>query len=233
MFAYTCIDLTHTLSMDAPSWEGSCGFHLHTCKTEGEEEVVFHVQHMRLQAGMGTHMDAPAHMCSKGATIDELTLDACLRPCVVIDVRSKAHEYYKVSAQDILNFEKMQGFIEAGTCVFVHTGWGRFWDDSQKYRNNLVFPSVSFEAIKLLMTRSIAGLGIDTLSPDLPESGYPVHRLLLEAGHYIIENVSGLDRIPVSGAYVLALPMKIKGATEAPIRLVALIPKNCEKKTQG
>jgi kynurenine formamidase len=40
-----------------------------------------------------------------------------------------------------------------------------------------------------------------------------------------LENVTALDRIPTSGALVVAMPMKIKGGSGGPLRLVALVPR--------
>ena len=42
------------------------------------------------------------------------------------------------------------------------------------------------------------------------------------------ENVANLDQVPVKGAYVMALPMKIKGGSGAPLRIVALVPELAE-----
>ncbi len=67
-------------------------------------------------------------------------------------------------------------------------------------------------------------VGIDTLSPDNPKNDFPVHKLILEAGKYIIENVANTNLLPTNGSIICALPIKIKEGTEAPIRLVAMIP---------
>ena len=68
-----------------------------------------------------------------------------------------------------------------------------------------------------------AGIGIDTLSPDVPTSGFPVHKIILGADKYIVENIVGLEKMPATHAYVLTLPIKGLGLTEAPVRMVGLI----------
>lgn len=73
------------------------------------------------------------------------------------------------------------------------------------------------------MDRNVNGIGIDTLSPDTPISNFPVHRIILDANKYIIENINNLERMPVIGAYVLALPLKGPELTEAPVRMIGLI----------
>lgn len=219
------IDLTHTLEENIPSWNGSCGFSS-TIKLDYEDcstKEKFRVQQLKMHAGIGTHIDAPAHCIPNGKTVDQLRLADLVAPCIVIEVSANAHERYSVSPLDIQEFEKAHGAIQPGQFVMIRTGWERFWDEPEKYRNNLVFPSVSKEAAKILLERQIVGLGIDTLSPDRSEDGYPVHAALLGAGKYIIENAANLKELPQHGSMIFALPIKIKNGTEAPIRLIAII----------
>ncbi|MBY0502110.1 MAG: cyclase family protein [Alphaproteobacteria bacterium] len=220
------VDLTHVLCSDAPSWNGSCGFQMEIMKDYGENSGTrFRTHSMSLEAGIGTHIDAPSHCIQGGLTIDELSLKDLIAPCVLLDVSDKSHDTFSLSSKDILDFEERHGKIEESSFIIVHTGWGRFWKNPEAYRNNYHFPCVSQEAAELLLERGIKGLGIDTLSPDRPESGYPVHQLMLSSGKYIVENVANAHLLPPKGPYTLALPIKVKEATEAPIRLVAMLPK--------
>lgn len=222
---YQIIDLTHTLEEGMPCWDAGCGFQ-HVIKldyADCPDEVKFRVNHIQMDAGIGTHIDAPAHCIAGGVTIDQLKIEDLIAPCVVIDVSAAAHERYSLSVADIKAFEKAHGDLKPGLFVMIRTGWEQFWGQPDKYRNHYLFPSVSKEAAVFLLERQIVGLGIDTLSPDRPEDGYPVHAALLGAGKYIIENAANLNALPVSGSYILALPMKIKAGTEAPLRLIALI----------
>jgi kynurenine formamidase len=52
---------------------------------------------------------------------------------------------------------------------------------------------------------------------------FPVHRAILGAGKYLVENVANAKELPPTGARIFVMPMKIKDGTEAPIRLVALV----------
>ncbi len=222
---FTLIDLTHTLFPEIPSWNGTCGFHSEI-KLDYEDcstDVKFRVQQLKLHAGVGTHMDAPAHCIKGGLTIDEIPLMELAAPSIVIDVSTKAHETYQVTPSDILSFENKFGVLPPHAFVMIYTGWDRFWQDPEKYRNNLVFPSVSGETAQLLLERNIRGLGIDTLSPDCPQNGFPVHQLLLGNGKYIVENIQNAQKMPPQGGYSLALPIKTQGGTEAPMRLVGLL----------
>jgi len=100
------------------------------------------------------------------------------------------------------------------------------WHDTNKYRNNLQFPSITEDTAQVLLQRNIAGLGIDTLSPDIPTTGYIVHKMILGSGKYIIENIAHANQLPPTGSLSLCLPMTIQSGTEVPVRLLGLIPVN-------
>ena len=227
-FPFNIVDLTHPLSPTAPSWDGSCGFEHHaiwdyeTCTTQ----VKFRVQHITMHAGIGTHMDAPAHCIPGGKTIDELSLESLISPCIVIDISQHAHEAYQCAPSDIQTFERKYGKIPKHAFVIIRTGWDAYWTQPKKYRNNLRFPTIALDTAKLLLEREIAGLGIDTLSPDNESNGYQVHQIILGAGKYLVENVSSSSKLPPVGSFSMALPMMIQDGTEAPIRLIALLPKD-------
>ncbi|HVV67752.1 MAG TPA: cyclase family protein [Gammaproteobacteria bacterium] len=225
-FPYSPIDLTHALEQSIPTWDGDCGFQ-HRVRSNYDacpNEVKFRVGEFAMQSGIGTHLDAPAHCIPGASTIDQISLEKLIAPCVVIDVSNHCDENYRVSPQDIKNFEKEFSLILPGTFVMIKTGWERFWEEPEKYRNNHRFPSVSKEAASLLIEKDVCGLGIDTLSPDCPESGFPVHQLFLQSNKLIVENAANLHDLPKIGSFILVIPIKAKEATEAPIRLFALIP---------
>ena len=225
-FPFNVIDLTHPISPDSPSWDASCGFQ-HKITLDYEQcttTTQFRVQTIQMHAGIGTHLDAPAHCIPGGTTIEQLRLNELIAPCVVIDVSKEAHASYVCESADIQSFERKYGKISRGSFVIICTGWSRFWHQPKQYRNELQFPSVSKEAALLLLEREIVGLGIDTFSADKADSEYPVHHALLRAGKYLVENIAQAEQLPAVGSYSMALPILTVGGTEAPIRLIGLIP---------
>jgi kynurenine formamidase len=226
-FPFEVIDLTHAISQESPSWEGGCGFEHNIILDykDCDEPAKFRVQEIKMLAGIGTHMDSPAHCIPGGKTIDALPLQDLIAPCVVVDISKQAHEAYQCSLEDLKVFERKYGKIPKNSFVIIHTGWGQYWSQPKQYRNNLNFPSISLEAALFLLERDIQGLGIDTLSADRSDSGYPVHQAVLGADKYLIENIAHSENVPPMGSFSLALPLLIKGATEAPMRLIAIIMK--------
>lgn len=222
---FTFVDLTHSLSPDVPHWGIDVGFKYNARYIQGAEATEglrFRVQRLEMSAGIGTHMDAPAHCFENAIAIDKIPLQTLITTCRVIDVSANVHDTYSVLSDDILQFEEKYGVIPKGAFVIIHTGWDQRWSQPGKYRNEKLFPNISVEAAKLLLTRDIVGLGIDTLSPDAFGSNFPVHELILGAGKYIIENIANAKQLDPVDSFIFALPMKIVDGTEAPIRLIGM-----------
>lgn len=225
-FPYHIVDLSHTLDEAIPSWNGSCGFHQEVkLDYNSNIEISFRVQQLKMHAGIGTHLDAPAH-CNLGKkTIHQLDLNNLVAPCVMINVSAQADENYSLSLDEVKLFEKTHGIIQPKSFVIIRTGWEKFWKEPKKYHNNYRFPSVSKAAADFLIERQVVGLGIDTLSPDRPESGFLVHAAFLGCEKYIIENIANAASLPPTGSWIMPLPIKTYGGTEAPMRLVGCIPR--------
>lgn len=227
VFPYKIIDLTHTLDEKVPTWDGLCGYTQEMTNDYGQScsmvPFAFRAHQITFRAGIGTHVDVPAHCFPGGLTVDQIELSSLVGPCAMIDISQSVHERSTLSRDDVEKFEEHHGAIEPGTIVMIHSGWDRYWAQKDAYRNNNLFPSVSAEAAELLLQRNIAGLGIDTPSPDRPEAGFPVHALLLGAHKYIIENATNLRSLPPTGSYIACLPLKARNGTEAPVRLIGLL----------
>ncbi|MDZ4154207.1 cyclase family protein [Methylicorpusculum sp.] len=225
------IDLTHTLSPEIPTWEGTCGFtQTITVDYQTYPNASCRIQSLSLFAGLGTHIDAPAHFIKNGMTIEQIPLEKLCVPVCVIDVSAHADQNYCISAQDVLTYEQKHGPIMPNSFVIGYTGWERFWHTPAAYRNadaagHMHFPGFSLEAAQLLLKRAIAGIGIDTLSPDGADLTFPVHKAILSAGCYIVENIAHAGRLAPTGAQVIIMPLKIQNGTESPARVIAIVDK--------
>jgi kynurenine formamidase len=184
----------------------------------------------------GTHLDAPRHFSEKGRTTDQIPLDQLVAPAVVIDVTKEAaaDRDYRLTREAVLAFEKANGAIGRGSAVLLRTGWSRHWPNAKAYfgddtagdASKLSFPSYGVEAARLLVEdRGAAALGIDTASIDYGRStDFQVHRVAAARNVPGFENLTNLDQLPVRGAVVIALPMKIEGGSGGPLRAIALVP---------
>jgi kynurenine formamidase len=117
--------------------------------------------------------------------------------------------------------------------VLLRTGWGARWGDRGAYLgtaltgpeavSELHFPGLHPDAARWLVTeREVKAVGLDTPSIDYGQSElFESHVTLFEANVPAFENVASLDRLPPKGFVVAALPMKIRGGTGGPLRIVA------------
>jgi kynurenine formamidase len=208
------IDLTHTLSSDTVSWDGDCGFNLSTTTDyiDCTPPNLFRVQKIEMRAGMGTHMDAPAHCIPGGKTIDALPLTDLVTECIVIDVSKEADEKYVAMPEVVARFEEKYGMIPQGSFVIFYTGWSMRWDNKEKYRNNLQFPSIHEDTAKLLLERNIAELGAETsnkygingasINAANSSEGFLIEKSYISNSHRSIrcDSCTNLDQINTSGA---------------------------------
>lgn len=183
----------------------------------------------------GTHMDAPYHFNRDGAKADAVPLARLIAPAVVIDIEDKAaaETDYALTRADIAAHEAEHGEIAAGSIILLRTGWSARWaEGAGTYLGgddeaDLHFPSFGVEAARFLIEeRGAAALGLDSASTDIgPATDFPVHRILGAANVPGFENLGDLGSLPATGAYVIALPMKIEGGSGGPLRIVALVPR--------
>jgi len=226
------IDLTHTISADAPSWEGESSV-LTAEVVASHDREGYYVRRISLDEHTSTHLDAPAHMARSGWTVDQIPAERLVGPLVVLDIGRQARQDadYRLRNEDIARWEEQYGMIPPGAVVVAYTGWAARWQTPQAYRNadtqgTLHFPGYSLEAAMLLVdSRSAVGLGIDTLSVDFGASrDYEVHRFCASRSVYHLENVANPGQVPPAGAMAAVLPMKLENGSGAPVRIVALVP---------
>jgi kynurenine formamidase len=186
----------------------------------------------------GTHLDAPIHFAKGHRTVDQIPLDQLVGDAIVIDVTAKCETQpdYRVTTEDFTAWERTNGQIPDGAIVLLRTGFARFWPDAAKYLGTaergeaavakLHFPGLHQDAAKWLTeSRRIKAIGLDTASIDYGQSTlFESHRILYEHDVPAFENLAALDRLPAKGATIVALPMKIKGGSGAPLRVMAVIP---------
>jgi kynurenine formamidase len=187
----------------------------------------------------GTHMDAPVHFAQGKQAADQVPLDRLVGAAVVIDVTdaSNANADYQISVDDLQRWEQQNGPVPADAIMLLRTGFSRRWPDAARYLGTaergesavakLHFPGLHPDAAKwIVANRPIKAIGIDTASIDYGQSSlFETHRTLYERNIPAFENLTALERLPATGAYLVALPMKIQGGSGAPLRAIAILPR--------
>lgn len=232
------IDLTHDFAEDTIYWPTAETFKLDTV-FEGISDKGFYYtayQYCAAEHG-GTHVDAPVHFAKGGKTIDQIAVEDLIGNAIVINVSNKTliNRDYQVGVKDITEWEAQYGKIKENTIILLNTGYGKYWPNRIKYMGTdkrgaeavagLHFPGLHPNAAKWLVeNRKIKAIGLDTPSIDYGQSIYfKSHQILFKENIPAFENVANIDQLPAIGATVIALPMKIRGGSGAPLRIVALI----------
>jgi len=225
------VDLGYALNEANPYWpgEGYSPFHfeiLATLEADGVYSGAF-----ATAEHLGTHLDAPNHFEAGQPSVDQIKLADLIAPLVVVDIRGacQSNPDYRLSRGDLENWERQNGPIPSGSVVFGLTGWGQYWGDYERYKNQdaagqLHFPGFSeAAALFLVEERDIRGIGIDTLSVDYGLStDFSVHHIVNGDAAYHIENAANLDKVPLSGAWVMIAPIKIEKGSGGPARVWAV-----------
>ena len=233
------IDLTYAFDSATLYWPNNPDGFQHRVDAEGVTDLGYYYSSYTILTPEhgGTHLDAPIHFYEKGETVDELPLSKLTGEAVVIDVSEKAlaDRDYLIDSVAVLAWEQEHGKIPAQTMVFFRTGYGKFYPDREAYFGTaklgteaipeLHFPGIQPEtAIWLAKERQVKAVGLDTPSLDYGQSkDFAAHQALMEYQIPGFENVANLDQLPATGIYVVALPMKIKGGSGGPLRIIATI----------
>ena len=190
---------------------------------------------------VGTHIDALCHFSCNGFVFGQKpleqsyehglrqysvdTIDPIVRRGVLLD-------FGELTADDTITPEDLHRVsagleIRPGDVVLLRTGWARRFGDAAAYVNAVRCPGPNLPAAQWLSSRAIFAAGSDTVAFEkVPAADMPVHvHLLVESGIHIIEvlNLEELARDGVREFMFVAAPLKIRGATGAPVRPLAFV----------
>ncbi|MCU0990585.1 MAG: cyclase family protein [Xanthomonadales bacterium] len=236
--AETWIDLTHELSAESVFWPTAAPFSMSTDFEGVTDKGFFYSAYSFTTAEHGgTHIDAPVHFARGANHVDEIPLEQLIGKAVVIDVSEAVRQDrdHRISVGDIEAWEARHGAIPGNSIVLFRTGFGQYWPDAEKYLGTalrgeagvaaLSFPGLDAAAAEWLMhNRAVKAVGIDTASIDPGKSThFEAHVALMSRNVPAFENVANLDRLPATGVFVVALPVKIRGGSGGPLRIVARI----------
>jgi kynurenine formamidase len=235
--AGTWVDLSHDFSTESLYWPTADGFQLEVV-ADGVVEGGFYYAANNLTTSEhgGTHLDAPVHFAEGKWSTDQIPLDRLIAPAAVVDVTDGVTPDDQVTVADLEAWEQAHGPLPDGVAVLIRTGWAERWPDAASYLGtaergaeavaDLHFPGVAPEAARWLVeNRRISALGIDTPSIDYGQSTlFETHRILYTENVVGFENLAGLEAMPEAGAFIVALPMKIRGGSGGPLRIVGFVP---------
>jgi arylformamidase len=193
----------HTFSVD----ELIPGFHV----PKGEWYIL---QEWEISSHIGTHVESPYHHIREGTDIAGLPLERVMGDAVVLDFRDKKAS----QAIERVEIQAAGSDVRPGDIVLIHTGFDRLYNEPGYDR-----PYLSLEAIRWLVEREIACVGIDASGIEKYRAEeQPGHVLLFEHGIPVIEELTHLEQLRQKRVFFIALPLPIRGVDACPVRAVAI-----------
>ena len=144
-----------------------------------------------------------------------------------------ANEDFLLMPDRVEAWEKTHGRIPKGSWVLLRTGWSHRTDPVAFLNVSADGPhSPGFDAraSRLLASeRDVLGVGVETIGTDAGQAGgfdppFPNHTIMHGAGKFGLASLRNLDRLPPTGAVVIAAPLKIVNGSGSPLRVLAIVP---------
>ena len=219
------IDLSHTLEDGMITYTGlpapiMCDF-LSREASRGHYApgVEFHIGKIEMVANTGTYLDSPFHRYADGNDLSQLDL-ATLAELDGVVARFTGKQERAITSADLR--AALGGADLNGKAVLVDTGWSKHWRTDQYFAGH---PFLTADAAELLVAAGAALVGIDSLNiDDIDDGQRPVHSTLLAANVLIVEHMTGLQTLPMTGFRFSAVPVKVKGMGSFPVRAYASLP---------
>jgi kynurenine formamidase len=203
------------------------------------------VEEIKAITHTGTHVDAPYHYAptSEGRparTIDEVPLEWCLAPGVVLDVRH-------IQPGELITIDDLRAALDKIACqlqqldiVLLQTGADKRLGSPAYFAQ----PGLGRESTLWLCEQGVKVIGIDAYTLDRPFANmkadydrtgdgrfiWPAHFAGITREYCQIEKLANLDLLPrPRGFHVSCLPVKIHKASAGWCRAVALLPEGTNK----
>jgi kynurenine formamidase len=226
------VDLTHSFSPTTPVWSGfgeakfSPAFDPKTHRPYTIKQDGFRATYYQMVGQYGTHVDPPAHFAEHGITMDQIPLKQMMLPLIVLDDtpylgKDPNHAF---SVADLRAWEKKHGRVPKGSFVALRTDMYKDWDTNPERFKRSPFPAWSFETIKFLYEkRGVAATGHESMDTDTTDK-MDSETWILRHGHYQIEVMANLDKVPPKGALIVVTWPKVEDGLGFPARAFAILP---------
>src|SRR6476620_11519056 len=237
------VDLTAPLSRDTPllvlpeQFGQTARFELEEISRYDDAGPAWYWNNFRTGEHTGTHLDAPIHWVTgqDKADVSQIPAARLVAPAVMLDFvePATADPDWLLEIDDIERWESEHGALPAGGWLLLRTGWNVRSHDQHAFLNandtGPHTPGVSVECARWLADEApIIGVGVETVGTDAGaahsfDPAFPCHQFLLGAGKYGLTQLQNLDRLPATGAVLIAGPLPIVAGSGSPARVLALV----------
>jgi kynurenine formamidase len=228
----TFVDLTHSFGPDSPVWSGFGQAKMTPAVDPKTQEPYtipkdgFRSTFYQMVGQYGTHVDPPAHFAENGITMDKIPLKDMVLPLIVLDdtpylAKDPNHAF---SVDDLRAWEKVHGRVPKGAFVALRTDMYKDWDSDPERFKRSPFPAWAFDTVKFLVEqRGVTAIGHESMDTDTTDK-MESETYLLQHGHFQIEVMANLDKVPPKGALILVSWPKVKDGLGFPARAIAILP---------
>jgi kynurenine formamidase len=226
------VDLTHSFSPVTPVWKGfgPATFSGAADPKTGQPYTIakdgFRASFYSMVGQYGTHVDPPAHFDPTGMTLDDIPLKQMILPLVVFDITPmlKDNPNHALTVADIKDWERGHGRVPAGCFAALRTDMYKDWNANPERFERYPFPAWSLEAIQFLyQQRGMVANGHESMDTDTSKN-LDSEKWLLTHGHWQIEAMGRLDRVPATGALIVVTWPKPERGLGFPARAFAILP---------
>lgn len=239
------VDLTQPLGPDTPViglppiFASSPGVTMQVISRFDDKGPAWYWNTISMGEHTGTHFDAPVHWITgkdlADNACDTIPVRRFIGPACVIDVTAdveRNHDFL-LMPEHVAAWEDKHGRIPAGAWVLLRTGWSRRTDAASFLNvkdDGPHSPGFHASTSRLLATdRDVLGVGVETVGTDAGQAGgfdppFPNHGTMHGAGKFGLASLRNLDKLPATGAVVIAAPLKLVGGSGSPLRVLAITP---------
>jgi kynurenine formamidase len=239
------VDLTQPLGPSTPviglppMFAPSPGVTIDVISRYNDKGPAWYWNTLRMGEHTGTHFDAPIHWITgkdlRENACDTIPVRRFVGPACVIDITQDVERDadFLLTPARIEAWESEHGRIPPGAWVLLRTGWSRrtaaadFLNVASDGPHSPGFDPGASEL--LARQREVLGVGVETIGTDAGQAGtfdqpFPNHAIMHGAGRFGLASLCNLDRLPPTGAIVIAAPLKIVGGSGSPLRVIAITP---------
>jgi kynurenine formamidase len=240
----TVVDLSQPLGPDTPViglppiFAASPGVTIDVISKYDDKGPAWYWNTISMGEHTGTHFDAPVHWITgrdlPNNTTDTLPVKQFVGPACVIDVTAEvaANEDYLLDVTGLERWEARHGRVPRSSWVLLRSGWSRrAGNDFLNVKEDGPHgPGFDQATSKLLaVERDVLGVGVETIGTDAGQAGrfdppFPNHSIMHGHGKVGLASLCNLDRLPPTGAVLIAAPLRIVGGSGSPVRAIALVP---------
>jgi kynurenine formamidase len=243
--ALQVVDLSQVLSQDTaviglpPMFAPSPGLTMEEISRYDAKGPGWYWNTLHLGEHTGTHFDAPVHWVTgkdlPNNRCDTILVRRFVGPACVLDMSAEVAKSpdFLLLPEHIIAWEAKHGRIPAGAWVLLRTDWSKR-TDAKSFLNvqadGAHSPGFHKTASHLLAhERDVLGVGVETVGTDAGQAGtfdppFPNHTTMHGAGKFGLASLCNLDKLPATGAVVIAAPLKIADGSGSPVRVLAIVP---------